>query len=458
MAFEDSVFMREVREVIDKGTRNAFWRWEATLHADGKNMGTHYVDNVDILRDYLSNAFDVITVEVGVLPATFEKFFVPNKDILEITLKRTPLSETGNSEVEAESAQSYRYRAMLYDAQSGVVEGTDPTLQRIDVGDNANIRRVRLQLTDPVVEQLRLKTVGGVMRNTTALNAVRTMLGAASKTVKNAEDVVAVHGVDLAAGGIDVVRDHVIVPHMTKLVNMPQYVHENQGGLYNGGFGYYLQNGIWFLYAPFDIKRYPKAKRTLTVLNVPAERFPSPERSYRTTEQQVIVLATGEVKHTDVSEELQVNLGNGVRFADANRLFTSFVEVTGNKATASRGKNTAEFVYEDRRTKVNNAQASPVGITANYPVERGRIAARAGSYIQLVWEASDASLLYPGMPTKIMYLENGRAQELYGILVGAHTFFSQVNMGIKERRFMSKTAMLLFVDKKISFDDPDYVK
>lgn len=456
MPFESSVFQREVTTIVETGAKNVFFEYEAILHADGKSIKVYYVDLVETQRDYLTNVFEIKSIEVNLGPGTYEKYIVPFKDNLELTLIKKPLGEVANNKRPDEAVESYRYRASLYDGKSEVVGGKNPAMQDINAADNSTMKTVRLQLTDKVVEQVRLKTIGTNFRNTTAINALKVVLGRAGKTIKNSDDSVAIRGVDVAPNFNDQVREHVVIPQPTKLVNLPEYMHLHCGGLYSGGLGYFLQDGIWYIYPPYDITRYPKTAKTLTILNVPAERYPNPERSFRQTPNQLIILATGEVKHVDESESMAHNLGNGVRFADANRLFTDFAVTGGNKAVAARGLNTSEFISEERNTGINNAQVSDRKITSNYPYERSKLASRVGSFIQLVWESSLPSLIYPGMPTKLMYLENGRAQELFGTLVSAHSFDAPVNMGVKERKFSTKTALALFVDKKLNFSDPEY--
>jgi hypothetical protein len=458
MPFESSVFQREVDAIVKTGAKGVFFRWEAELHADGKSMEVYYVDVVEFQRDYKSQSFDVISIEINVSAGSFEKYIVPHKDKLELTLKQIPLNELKPAENQESAIRAYRYRATLYDGNSGIVAGNNPALQNMNAADNAMVKSVRLQLFDKVTEQIRLKTVGTVFRRTTTANAVAVALGKMCKGLKNEDNSYAVKGVDVAPGFIEEQQSHIVVPHMTKLVTVPQFVHENYGGIYNFGLGYYLQDSIWYLYGLYDIKRYEKCKKTLTILNVPAERYPNPERSYRNLPNQLIILATGEVEMKDETEAQAMNQGLGVRFADANRLFESFAKTGDNKAIASRGENTAEFIAEERPTGINNAQASGKGITSNYAVERGNLAGRAGCYVQLVWEASVQQLLYPGMPTKLMYLENERAQEVYGVLLHAHTFHTPVATGIKNRKFVSKTIMTLFVDKKVQVQDPEYAE
>lgn len=457
MPFESSVFQREIQEIVSNGVKNVYGRWEATLHANGRDVVVYYIDAVEFHRDYTGKLFDDVIVDIVVSPGTFEREVIPYKENLELTLVRKALSETGNLEADGVEVNSYRYRAVLFDGQSGIVEGGNVAMQSTTAMDSADLKTVKLQLIDPVAEQLRLKTLGTNFRNTTAINAVSVAFTMLSKNIKNADDTYAVKGVDIAPNHVETVREYIAVPHLTKLVQLPEYVHEFAGGLYNGGLGYYLQDGIWYFFPPFDITRYPKTRKTLTILNVPAERYPSPERSYRETDSQLIILATGTVKQIDQTEAMQMNMGNGVRFADANRLFTQFAKVGGNKAVVARGLNTSEFISSERESGINNAQRSLNDITANYAVERSRLAARQGSYINLLWESSVKEKLYPGMPVKLMYLENERAQELYGVLHNATTFELPVNQSIKERKFNAKTSLIVFVDKKITFPDPDYV-
>lgn len=452
MPLEDSVLYREVRAIAAEGIKPVGQRWECTIHANGQDVKPLFVNWVDFDRNYVENFTDVVTVEVTISPGTHNFDVVPYKDNLEITLRRIPLSEAGNSVDNDLEVETLRYRATLFDNKSGTLEGNNPTLNNKAVADRANAIKVKFQLQDPVIERLRMQSVGGVFRDALPTDLIRTVLGKYSKMAGD-DTAVNVKGVDVSPKFNPEIRNHYVIPHLTKLTDFPKVVHELCGGVYSGGFGYYLQRNVWYLYPLYDVSRYPETKKTLTLINIPANRLVAPERSYRVTPTQVVVIATGNIKHVDNSEQLQLNYGNGVRFVDSRKVFEGFAQIDGNKATLDRSLNTNEFVNEHRQTKLNHIVESKDRITSNYLTEYGRLAFRAGSMLQATWENSDDSQLYPGMPVKYMYVEHDTAQEMYGILIGAQTIVTSNTPGPTNHRHTSNTALTIFMDRKIKFED-----
>ena len=159
------------------------------------------------------------------------------------------------------------------------------------------------------------------------------------------------------------------------------------------------------------------------------------------------MLATGEVKLKDDSEEQQLNLGNGVRFADANNFMTGFVDTVDNKAVASRGSNNSEFISVPRLNGNNNVQMSSNPITANPFMEYSKLARRQGNMITLAWENSQPSLIYPGMPVKIMYMDDDDIVTVYGILLKAHSFVQTKGQGMTDNRHLIQTSMSIFIKR-----------
>lgn len=453
VTFETSVFQREVDLVLNSGIKPVHYRWHMEIHANGMTISPTVVDSVERERNYIKNAFDILSVKCHISNGLMHNNIVSFKDKLEVTLKAVPVQEQNRREDKLAEREAYRFRATLYENKSSLLEAKDPTLLNQKNADRANIVPVEFQLVDPIVEQLRLMSVGGVFRNTSVTDCVRTVLGFYSKKIQNADGTYGVKGVDVAPHFNDQVRDHCVIPHLTRLMDFPGYVNRYVSGLYSGGFNYYMQDNMWYLFPPYDVTRYPETKRTLTIINVPRGRLPQVERSYRVTPSQVIILATDDVKHVDMSEQMQLNMGNGVRYSDANVLFEKFAKIEGNKAIITRADNNSEFVYKSRKDNVNNVKESDERITSNHPYQYGKIAERAGSYIQTVWEGSDDSELYPGMPVKFMYLENSRSQEIYGNLVGVHTYHIPVTEGLVDIKYMSKSALTVFINRDVVFEE-----
>jgi hypothetical protein len=81
------------------------------------------------------------------------------------------------------------------------------------------------------------------------------------------------------------------------------------------------------------------------------------------------------------------------------------------------------------------------------------LAMRMGFIVQIVWEHSDASLLYPGIPVKFMFSQNNVAEQLQGILLGCHTFHLKTTNNINQNRFVSKTVLTVFLQRDIVFSN-----
>lgn len=451
---QDSALYNEVQAVASSGQKPVNSRWECTIHADGKDINTLYVRDLDEMCNFVENYTTEISIEIAILTGDWMYKVVPFKDKLEVTVRRFTLLEAPQPIVNDEiPPETYRYRATLFDNGSELLEGQNPAGHDKATADRGDYRHVRMQLLDPVIEQLRMKSVGGQYRNCTGLDLVRTLLGKHSKETSVADAAAVVKGVTVAANANTEVRQHIVIPHMTPLTEFPKVVNEICGGIYPAGLGYYLMRQQWFLYSPYDVTSFTKSPKTLTIVIIPAGRMPQPERSYRETPTQVIVLGTGEVKHKDNSEQLQLNRGNGVSFIDAKKVTEGFGKVENNKLIVDAASNVNRFVAEKRATGLNFVPESEKRITANYLTEYGKLARRNGGELVITWENSNPRLLYPGMPVRILYLENNKAQETYGCLIGMHTHTGATNRNPSDRRFTSNTALAVFVDRKIAVGD-----
>ena len=209
-----------------------------------------------------------------------------------------------------------------------------------------------------------------------------------------------------------------------------------------------MKDNYWYIYPPYDTTRFTKAKRVLTIINLQADRYPNPERSYRLNGDNVILLSTSQVIHVDKSEEAMLNGGNGVRFADASAMMKSAVKVEGNKAIFDKSENASEFIFEERETGLNMVMESQTKITGNKNFEYSKLAAKNGGIFQCTWENANLDVLTPGMPTKILYMEKDEPRELYGILVGVDGQIAPITPGGGEKQFRCNVALTIFVERK----------
>lgn len=444
MEIEQTSLWREVQAIANAGSKPVHYEWRAEFRANDAVIPALKVLNVDFLQDYEQSFGDQVLLKVMIPGGTYTKRIYPYKNNLEVILYKSPLQETSDIDEEDLQVQTETYTATLIDAGTPVLHGDQVANIDEESMNLTNLFEISVQLVNKALEQLRMITIGGIYRNCNVSDVIKGVLTRESQKVK-VDNVRLPQGVDMVEADNQNKRDHVIIPQGTRLVDLPQYIHEKCGGVYSSGFNYYLREDWWYVYPCYNTQRFNEAEQTLTIINVPRNRLTEADRTYRVDGNNLLILATGDVRFRDDSQQQQLNAGNGVRFADADRFMNDMVQTKGNKTVAKRGANVTEVKAFDRPNGNNQVQLSPRAITANPYVEFSDLARRQGGVIGLEWLHSDASLIFPGMMVKVLYLEGESIMEAYGSLLKAHHFVQKRGPGLVESRYVSQSVLSVFV-------------
>lgn len=454
MELEKTTIVGEINAILEEPLREHIdFNWYAEFKIGDKTYPAIKVVSLDILRDYASAFGDQIYLDCMVGAGTFSHLIFPFKEDIEVVVYRRHVRpEDKRFKPVEENIVSTTYRAIITDPGSKVVESNGKLGATPETGDLLDILTVRMQLLDPTIEQIRMQSVGLIIRDKTTPDALKYLFTEVSKTVESDEEN-RVQGVSFYQKGLnEEVQKHIVIPHGTPFFEVPDFVNRRSSGIYNAGLGFYLQKKNWFIYPLYNLKRFDEDRRTLTLVKVPDRRLPGTERTYRKTDNQVIALITGAVKHIDDSENQQSNRGNGVRFGDARKMMDGFVEVGGNRARALRALNNNEYIANERKTGLNNARISDIRITCNNFFELSRLARRQGAFIQCLWQNSDIDAIFPGMAVKYVYAENSEVKEVLGVVHQAHHYISAMDSTINSSRCQTNTALLLFVERLVPAD------
>lgn len=444
MQIDNSSLWREVQSIVSSGEKPVHFAWDLVIHANGEAIRPMKIVSIDFNRDYLNNYADAILVSVIIPLGTYAKRVYPYLNNLDIELTRRSIGETDNAWDTDAVSITERYTATPIDTGNPIVESDIGTVTSEDDLNRYDFAPLMFQLTNKLLEQLRGIVVGRIFRDMTGEEVVKAMFMQAASTAK-VDDGRKLKGVDMVPASNREKRTQIIVPQNTKLMELPHQVHYHGGGLYASGLGYYLQDNYMYLFPCYDTTRFKSGKPTLTIINIPPRRLPGIERTYRKDGDNLVVIATGDTKFSELSNVAQLNDGNGVRFADASNMMDRFVTVKGNKAIAQRGVNNTEVVTDERPNGVNFVSTALRQINANPFVEFSALASRQGSGINLVWENADVTLLYPGMSTKVMYLDGDDIKELQGVLLGGHEYTSMRDQGYTATRYVSVVTLSVFV-------------
>lgn len=449
MEFEESPLYGPAMEIQQNST-GVHYTWQAVIHAGGQDIVALKVTNYDCEGDYLTNFADEERILLYILPSQFFKYVAPNAENLEVTVMKYPTAETTGDIVSARPFLSQRYMATYNDRGNPVVQGDTGSVNNPDALDVSDMVPLELQLIQKAVYYMRLKQVARTYRRKTTEDAIRTLLTTESLNLPLAQEDMPL-GVDMVPGDNQVVREHIAIPQKTQLIEAPAYIHRSCGGVYSSGFNYYYSRKMWYVYPSFNTERFAeKGGVKLTILNIPKNKLPESERTFLLEGKSLMVLSTADSVFSDTSNTKRGNLGNGVRFANAdNFMDASYAKMTDNRAYLSRGNNNTEIITTPIPTGLNNVMVSDRSVTSNPYVEYSALAAREGSTFAAIWENSDPSLIYPGMPARVYYIDGNEVKELRGILIKANSFTRLRGFGMSESRYKTDTVLVLYVRRQL---------
>jgi hypothetical protein len=447
MEIEQSSLYPEVQSILASGPRAVHFVWSAIVHVNqrGLNLPVLKVLSVDAVADFEQNYTDEITLTCAVLGGAFANQIYPFQNDLDITLIKSPVGEVGSAPDASQAIQVRRYQATLIDQGNPQVEGNVFGSMGQEELDLTNLLPVKFQLIDKSLEQIRMASVGGIWRQTTMEDFLKGLMTKTSQDVQVDQNL-KVKGVDMVPASNQKTMEHVIIPHGTRLVDVPNYVQEKCGGVYSAGLGCYLRDGYWYIYPCYDTQRMQTAKATATIILLPPSKFTNIERTFKTAGSDgLVILATGQIKFRGDSTPLQLSHGNGVRFTDASKLMEEFSVTDKNVALAARGNINNEYLSTERPNGLNNVQLARNRITANPFTAATELARRNGSVIAAVWENSDDSLIAPNTMVQVMWLEDDTVQTLQGVLLKMATYTEMNQPGMLSSRHVTRTALSIFV-------------
>lgn len=460
MAVAESTFYDDVLRIVRSGEKPVHCRWflefvslgkvihALTADSDvGKSEGrVMQVATFNRLRNFELNFSEEAVLNVVMGVGTFDQVLFPHRRNLEVRLYRVPVGSSSDIALTMSSVEMRSYKAVFHQVGTKSLEADNNAYLNERAADLSKLEQYQFTLVNEVVEQLRLKLTGGIFRNCRPEQLVRSILTAKSLEI-DVEAAVKPLGVDIVPPDSQEGRAHIVIPHGTRLPDIPGRIQKFHGGIYSTGCGCYFQGRHWYVYPLYALDRFQKAKRTLTIANVPRQDMAASESSYQLQAGQVYIVATGEVKHLDYSDIQQVNEGNGTRFIRATDLHRGFAKNEGNRSKINRSTHASEFVSDPNAQQLVNAPVSGNYITDNQYNEFSKLAPRQGARVQVFWENSRPDLIYPGMPCRFLYMEQGQQRILYGLVLSAEDDSRIVGSVGQIRRHTQNTVLTLFVTR-----------
>ena len=401
------------------------------------------ITNLDFINDYELSVMQELWVRVIIPAGTWAKCLYPAKDDCEIILTRKPLRNVTFEDVEDEEEEEYIYDALFHIDQSNSLTGVDFTnISKTDLDNSYLPMAVQIEMLNKGVEIVRKVTVGAPYRNVKPEDFIKNTLGFYTKDLELEGEPV-VDRISMVEAHNKEKRDHILIPQGMHLLDLPKYVQDYCGGVYNANLNCYIADKEIYVYPIYQTDRFEEEEKNLTVIRVPPDLFPQFERTFRLDGKALYVLGLSNALSIDVSIAKKLSDGNGVRYADSRKYLNKFVETKDNKAIAKRKQVNSEFKSEDLK-KRDVVTLSTNRINSNPFKERSRLAVRNGGVYTFQWINSKPELLYPGMPARIFYEENEEIKEMRGVLLKEQTSIAMTGKTIADSKHGTTTGLTLF--------------
>lgn len=437
----NSALAFDIERITTDDTGVVFWNYRAVIHAGDKDIDLLKVLKVDELNDYVGDYFPR-KVLVGLIgKGTLIYDLEPFKDELEMTVYKSP---TNNKSPVDELI--VRYKAMFAeDVPNALAAMNSPHLSNAETGDLYDYTEVSFHVYELSMEHIVNAQVGTVVRATPPYAVVNTLVPQVLDTLRLTDEE-KILGYEFYPPNNQTPRDVILIPDGTKVMELPDYLQNHEGGIYTTGLGFFIRSRIVHMWPLYNFKREEPNDELLQIILAPTAHFSIIQNTWFRENNTLCILGTGPITPVDDTQDQLANDGNVVRFMDAGQLGEGFVETKGNKAVMDRGKLNTEFSMVDTG-KGLNVSSSRVKVTSNSFREVSRVASRAGIKVTLVWRFSDPDQIKPGMKCELMYDYKGDVRSSQCAILGVAHSTQMDGKGIVAQNWYTNTVVTIFIDR-----------
>ena len=441
----------DIADIVNVGEYNGA-KYSIMLHTpdDSHEEGDYpafKLISIDIERDYVHNYADVITVKCHIPLGEYIKRIRPSGHQTDQNLEASLFIKTDVDEF------VIRYKAIIptqdiNDIDHDLLDGYDE-----ESLDSQDVHLAVFQLVDTVVEPLpRLVIDGvydGVTRGDILTYGIETITKNLVVTGRSPIDKV-----DLTQPNNMERVSNLVIPTGTKLLNLANYLQNEQGGIYTGGIHNYIQTrnrkAIWYIYPPYDTTRYNDREEKLIVYLLPGKYPDEYDRTVVTEGNITRILASSHTSSLDAQDRPSNKLPLGFRINNADEVLNRPHKVKpGKDIVGTRGTVSKKYLSRHSLDSLDIVSEASTVITNNIYVPASAISKTDGTRMDIIWNKSDPTRLRPGMSVKIYREHNDKILEMDATLLFNHTLYAIPGKGGLSDEYRTKTMMTLFVDNDV---------
>lgn len=435
---------------ISANPGSPYFKVDVTVNAGGRELAPLQLIHLVPNRDYKGSFMDdhSVSMKFGSGTAVFD--IGPYQDDLTITIRKTRVS--GDMREQLGAVESRTYTAYLTDdLPRGPMMASAPQFSDRETANRNKTLDLTFVLEEVAMTQLRKMSIGMIVRATPPYMVMKTVLHNALDSIQVDVDS-KIKGFQMEEPSNKAPREHIVIPDGTQLIDLPDLLQNERGGIYSSGLGFYVQGPYVYAWPVYDTARHATARRLLQVFLSPTANTTGVDRTWADDGRCLSVWSSRTPHLLNDSLDILNTEGNATRFADAERLIGGMGTVKDNKFTMDRSKNNSEFATTTYGNGANYAKTSGVKFSANPYVETSKMARRAGQFMLIPWDHSNPDLLVPSMMVEVYYDAGGEIRKMEGVLTGNSSQYTLQGQGMTNRPMACSTMIEVFLDR----NDPDF--
>ncbi len=426
MSIEDTAVYQDVLTLSDANEPVTQRIFECTLTDNTFQIDTVCVNSLSIERDYKYNYSDCSIIEVMMPQGTYAKTIYPRRRGLYAIIKATWVTKIGIAIDSYAPIVVQRFRATIIDAISPAILNAKEEGEDFNKGDIGALISISIQLTDEISEYIRQVNIQAILKNVTLFDTIKTLL--TPTTMQRKTNSIA-QGVMMTTPDNNKKYKQIILNPSLSAIDLVDWL-QDYYGIYNNGLGVYLQKKYWYVFPLMQTKQFKESDKTITVISLSADRLRGSEKTFTFKNNHLLIIATSNIEHKDNTDSFQRNVGNGMRYINADKVIDQYSTTKNGATKVSKKNNVIEYTAFSREDGFNFVPFSPNISSANNSNTLSTLAYTQDNIIKITWENSDPTLLLPGMQVRYLYRENKKIKKLTGTLIGVRHYYSAIEKGI----------------------------
>lgn len=423
------VFNNILEGHLEKCIVSPQYQYEGVLSIRGAYQKVYTVKAFSKEGNYDSNMFE-ITKMMLLVPASVAVY------AMRLGYEDMTLSLTKRVNGKVISTKTYVAKATnTEDVDMGAISREMANAERMD---NETIAVVVVELLDKLAWQLRTRSVGGPFHETNALDVARYLLkkNQLDDTLSTSDFNYSINYVDKPPKNYECI----IIEEGKRFLEVFDFL-QNRYGIYSKGLGIFLYKQTWELFEPYNPTKFDEGGERLVIYNVPTDEMMAPDRNFYREGDVYYIAATGDSKVINSIDDVAVNEGTGIRFADIRSLENRGV---GDSNNIDPRKYLTE-VNTNPRENMTNAPMLAERYTDNPLKASSELFRRRGAVVTVQWENGLYDALKPGMGIELIYPQSNSIKRVKGTLLASSEYSEVEGGGIMEKQHRNTISLTLLV-------------